>query len=766
MSSAAPDSPLVATSGSAHAARRFRIGGRVQGVGFRPFVYRLAHLYELAGWVRNHGGEVDILAEGPVERLRAFGDALLSRAPPAAAPRLLDVQAARAESSHGFRILASTRGDSTIHVPADLFTCDDCLAELRDPRARRHRYPFINCTQCGPRYTLIRKMPYDRANTTLDGFPLCRDCAAEYADPLDRRFHAEPLACAACGPTLYWHDARHAIGGNAPALAAALAALNDGKIIAVRGVGGYHLLCDARNEQAVVRLRARKGRPAKPLAIMVPWRGRDGLDYARLLAHLSPLEAAALSNAVRPIVLTARIPHAPAAPSIAPDLREIGLMLPYSPLHHLLLEDFGAALVATSGNSSGEPILTEPAAVEMRLADVADGFLHHDRPIARPADDPVVRVVAGAVRSVRLGRGTAPLELQLARRVARPILAVGAYLKTTVGLAWDDRAVVSPHIGELASPRGREVFAQVAHDLQQLYGIRAQCVAHDAHPGFPNTRWARDSRLPTHAVWHHHAHAAAVAGEFPSDDALLCFTWDGMGLGPDSTLWGGEALLGAPGAWSRVASFRPFRVPGGERAARQPWRSALALCWECGQSWPAGEPRADPLLRAAWEGGLNTPSTTSVGRLFDAAGALLGVCLDASYEGQAPMHLEALCRHTAPPIALPLARDAGGMWRSDWAPLLPALLDTHVDPAQRAAMFHSSLAHAVCDQALAVRGDSGVARVGLSGGVFQNRTLTEQARDLLAAAGFEVLIPQRLPINDAAISFGQLIETIGAQTIQ
>jgi hydrogenase maturation protein HypF len=765
MNSAVHDNPPAASSAPAHEAQRWRIGGRVQGVGFRPFVYRLAHHYVLTGWVRNHGGEVEILAEGPAERLRAFGDALLSRAPPAAAPRLLDARSACSESSDGFRILASTSGHSNIHVPADLFTCDDCLTELRDPQARRYRYPFINCTQCGPRYTLIRKMPYDRANTTLDRFALCHDCAAEYADPLDRRFHAEPLACAACGPTLYWHDGRHAIVGNAPALAAALAGLNDGQIIAVRGVGGYHLLCDARNENAVAQLRQRKGRPEKPLAIMVPWRGRDGLDYARALAQLLPLEAAALCGAVRPIVLTVRSPQAPLAPSIAPNLREIGLMLPYSPLHHLLLDDFGAALVATSGNLSGEPVLTEPVDVEARLADVADGFLHHDRPITRPADDPVVRVVAGAVRSVRLGRGSAPLELELPQRVEKPILAVGAYLKTTVALAWDDRAVVSPHIGELSSPRGREVFAQVTHDLQQLYGVRAQCIAHDAHPGFPNTRWARDSGLPTRAVWHHHAHAAAVAGEYPNDAPLLCFTWDGMGLGPDATLWGGEALLGATGAWTRVASLRPFRLPGGERAARQPWRSALALCWESGQAWPAGEFLGGPLLRAAWEGGVNAPSTTSVGRLFDAAAALLGVCLQASYEGQAPMLLEALCHHAVPPITLPLVRDAGGIWRSDWAPLLPALLNTRVEPAARAAMFHASLAHTVREQALAVRGHTGVARVGLTGGVFQNRTLCELAQSLLEAAGFEVLIPQRLPVNDAAISFGQLIEAAAVQAM-
>ena len=396
--------------------------------------------------------------------------------------------------------------------------------------------------------------------------------------------------------------------------------------------------------------------------------------------------------------------------------------------------------------------------MEDRLGQVADGYLHHDRSIARPADDPVVRVVADAVRPVRLGRGTAPREFDLPQRMRVPTLAVGAYMKATVALAWDNRAVVSPHIGDLASPRARAVFCQVVSDLQELYGVRAQCVAHDAHPDFPNTRWAHESGLPTQQIWHHYAHAAAVAGEYPGEEPLLCFTWDGVGLGPDKTLWGGEGILGRPGAWSRVASFRPFRLPGGERAARDPWRSALALCWESGQAWPEGESLGGPLLRAAFEGDINAPPTTAVGRLFDAAAALVGVCRHASYEGEAPMSLEALCEEPAHPLPMPLARDALGVWRSDWAPLVRAMLDENCDAAARAAVFHASLAHSLCQQALAVRSDSGVRRVGLSGGVFQNRVLTERAQALLMAEGFEVLIPERLPVNDAGISYGQLIE--------
>jgi hydrogenase maturation protein HypF len=740
-------------------AQRWRIGGHVQGVGFRPYVYRLAHQHGLAGWVRNDGGLVEIHAQGPADQLQTFGAALLQETPASASARLIEVRPAAAESRDDFRILDSTSSAETqVHVPVDLANCDECLAELRDPCSRRHRHPFINCTQCGPRYTLIRQMPYDRINTTLQGFALCAACAQEYADPCDRRFHAQPLACPACGPELRWGDRRGIRPGNEAALAAALAALRAGLIVAVRGVGGYHLLCDAASDEAVARLRLRKGRPLKPLAVMVPLRGEDGLDAARALAMISPQEKTALRSAVRPIVLVQRRAEAPLAAGIAPGLRALGLMLPYSPLHHLLTQEFAAALVATSGNLSGEPVLTAPDDAEARLRGVADGDLHHNRDIARHADDPVIRVTGGRARPLRLGRGNTPLEMDLAAESAAPTLAVGAYMKNTVALAWGRRAVVSAHIGDLDSPRGRDVFGEVAEGLQQLYGVRAERIVHDAHRGFPNSRWAVDRKLPTLAVWHHHAHAAAVAGEFPGDGPLLCFTWDGLGLGPDQTLWGGEALLGGPGDWRRVASFRPFRLPGGERAAREPWRSALALCWETGTPWPAGELLADPLLRKAFDAGLNAPATSSVGRLFDAAAAQLGTCAYASFDGEAPMRLEALCERRPEPLTLPLQRDAEDLWRSDWAPLVPAMLDEREPRGTRAALFHATLAAALCAQAQAIRQQHAVQRVGLCGGVFQNRVLTDHARTLLRDAGFEVLIPRRLPVNDAAISFGQLIE--------
>lgn len=741
-------------------ARRWTVEGRVQGVGFRPFVYRLAHAHGLDGWVQNSGGVVHIHGEGSARALAGFEQDLIARAPPLARPRLAAAQPAACEdAAAGFRIIGSAaEASARIHVPPDQFACDDCLAEMRDPQARRHRYPFINCTQCGPRYTIIRAMPYDRPNTTMADFPLCADCAREYGDPLDRRFHAQPLACPVCGPRLRWRRGEERRVGNEPALAAATEALRRGAIVAVRGIGGYHLMCDATSESSVSALRARKRRPAKPLALMVPLAGADGLEAARRLVTLAPEQAAALQHPMRPIVLAPRRADAPVAHAVAPGLDEFGLMLPYSPLHHLLLEAHGAPLVATSGNISGEPVLTEPEEAEARLGGIADAFLHHDRPIQRPADDPVLQLNAGRMRPLRLGRGNGPLELELPRAVARPTLALGAFLKNTVALAWGRRAVVSPHIGDLHSLRSRAVLHQVAGELQQLYGVRAEALVHDAHPDFPNSRWALRSGLPARAVLHHHAHASALAADVAGDAPLLCFTWDGIGLGDDGTLWGGEAFHGRPGAWRRVASFRSFRLPGGERAVHEPWRTAYALCHGAGRPCPRGG--VTKAIGHMLERGLASPRTSAVGRLFDGAAALCGLVTRASYEGEGPMRLEALCAGaaTARTPVLALARDSDGIWRSDWAPLVGLMLDTHPPLAERAMAFHAALARALVAQAEAVRRELPFTRVGLTGGVFQNRVLTRLACEGLARAGFEPCLPERLPANDAGISYGQLVE--------
>ena len=749
---------------STPAARRWLIAGRVQGVGFRPFVYRLAEEHRLTGWVQNRLGEVEVLAQGAPAALEAFAQALLERAPPLARPRIITTESATPELCSDFRIRESTsEADAQVHVPPDYSACDDCLRELTDPLDRRYRYPFINCTQCGPRYTLIERLPYDRPNTTMRAFPLCPACEREYRDPRDRRFHAEPIACPVCGPRLQFHSADDdVIDDPAAALQAAGTALRAGMVVAVKGIGGYHLLCDAGNDTAVNRLRLLKPRPHKPLAVMFPVRGDDGLDALRAVTALTPAQTRALTEPARPIVMVAKPRDAALSAALAPGLTELGVFLPYSPLHHLLLADVGVPLVATSANISGEPVLTDNVEAERRLVRVADAFLHHDRPIARPADDSVMREIASRARPLRLGRGLAPLELPLPGRLATPLLAVGGHLKNSVALAWQGRVVLSPHIGELDAPRSLAVFEQVINTLQELYGVRAARIVCDAHPGYSSNRWARRAGLPVQPVFHHHAHASALAGEHPQVHRWLVFAWDGIGLGADGTLWGGEALLGRPGDWQRAASFRPFRLPGGDQGGREPWRAALALCWEANLDWPEC-PVATDVVRVAWTRRVNAPETTAVGRLFDAAAALTGLCAHASFEGQGPMWLEAAAATDSGALQLPLVPDASGLWRSDWAPLLPVLRDPQYSVAVRAALFHATLARAALDQALRLRDQHGEFTVGLAGGVFQNRLLSEQLHALLTAHGFEVRLAEHVPGNDAGLAFGQVIEALATQ---
>ncbi|MEJ2630062.1 MAG: carbamoyltransferase HypF [Acidihalobacter sp.] len=749
------------------AAVRLLVGGRVQGVGFRPFVYRLAHRHGLNGFVRNGSGVVEIEASGPNEALETFTAAVIAEAPAIARPQLLEhtTRPVGVDDAQNFRILPSSAGDAPRnHVPPDYFTCPDCLAELADPANRRFRYPFINCTQCGPRYTLIRTLPYDRPNTTMGDFPLCPDCLAEYENPLDRRFHAEPVACPVCGPRLGFVAAGRRVDGNDAALAAAVSALRHGAIVAVKGVGGYHLLCDARNEDSVRRLRARKPRPHKPLAVLFAEDMRD----LRAAADPAPAHEEHLRSPERPIVLVPLREGHGLAPSVAPGLAEIGALLPYSPLHHLLCADFGAPLIATSANPSGEPVLTDTAEAEARLTDVADAWLHHDRRIERPADDSVLRVITGRARSLRLGRGLAPLELDLPQRLERPVLAVGGHMKNTVALAWENRVVVSPHLGELDSPRSRDLFTRTIDDLQRLYGVTAEILVCDAHPDYAGSRWAAEQGLPLRRVWHHHAHASAVAGEFPGPEHWLAFAWDGVGLGPDGTLWGGETLCGAPGRWQRVGRLRPFRLPGGNRAGREPWRSAAALCWEAGLEWPWKDDEIAPdvasLTRQAWEADLNCHTSTAAGRVFDAVAALLGLARQSSFEGQGPMYLEALADDApADALELPLAYDEDGLWTTDWAPLLEMLRDAHHCPARRAACVHESLALAMLWQARALRERYVIEAIALCGGVFQNRRLAERTLELLTADGFAVHLGEKIPSNDAGLSFGQVIEHLATR---
>ncbi len=738
-------------------AREFVVGGRVQGVGYRPFVYRLAHDLELTGSVRNGAGRVFLHAEGPVHRLDALGAGLVDRAPPLARPVLEGARVVELTGVQTFTILPSESvGTPEIHVPPDLFTCDDCLAELRDPGERRHDYPFINCTQCGPRYTLITAMPYDRPNTSMAGFPLCEACRREYESPLDRRFHAQPLACPECGPRLRFvgHDG---LPSERDALTEAVEQLAAGAVLAVKGVGGYHLVCDAANDTAVRALRERKRRPHKPLAVMFPETGADGLEALR--RELAPGAAAsrALRDPARPIVLVPRRPDCRLSQALAPGLRELGAFLPYSPLHHLLLGRLGRPVVATSGNLSGEPVITDDVQATERLGQVADAFLHHARPRVRPADDPVMVIQRDRARPLRLGRGTAPTELALPTRLPRPLLATGGHMKNTIALGWEERAVVSPHIGDLDAPRSRDVFEQVVADLQSLYGVAATGLVVDRHPGYAGHRWARRQDLPVIEVQHHAAHASGLAGEHPDIGNWLVFTWDGVGLGTDDSLWGGEALAGGPGHWQRVASFRPFTLTGGDRAGREPWRSAAALTWALEHDWNPVSVEA-ALARQAWRRDTHCHRTTAVGRLFDAAACLVLGREQASFEGQGPMELEHVADPSSKGLALPLDRDEQGLWRSDWAPLLEPLLDARRSAAERAGLFHATLARALVAQVRTIMASRPVDAVGLTGGVFQNRLLTGLVCEQLGAINVSVRLHRAVPANDGGLAYGQLVE--------
>ena len=742
---------------SAISARKILLSGHVQGVGFRPFIYRLAVEHKLAGWVRNCVGIVEVHVQGQTQNLDKFVSDIFDKKPPLADPKLESNNHTDVGEFENFSILQSlNQGEAHISVPADLFLCDDCLSEMNNPSDRRYKYPFINCTQCGPRYTLIRSLPYDRSNTTMADFKLCPLCLGEYEDPANRRFHAEPVACPTCGPSLSFYSDAVVINDNETALNNAIEALHHGKVVAVKGIGGYHLMCDAASAEAVTRLRNNKPRPHKPLAVMFPAPADNAFKVVEASVTLSSNDKNFLLQPARPILLASKSETIDLCEQIAPGLSEVGVMLPYSPLHHLLLNVFDGPLVATSANISGEPVLIHNDEVEKRLGHVADVFLHHNRPIERPADDPVYRTIAGKPRPIRTGRGYAPIELTLPFELEQPVLAVGAHMKNVITLAWNNRAIISPHIGEMDSARSLEVFKNTIKDLQNLYEVKAEIVVCDAHPGYTTTRWANQQHLPLQSVYHHHAHASAAYYECDTDEKVIIFTWDGVGYGEDGTLWGGETFLGKPGQWQRVASMRSFNLPGGDKAGRQPWRSAAALCWEIGQAYDE-IPEKDPLLQQAWQRKINTPQTTSVGRMFDAAAALTGVCTMASYEGQGPMELEALCEPSCNHIELELTNE-NNLLITNWAPLVHAMLDATLSISQRSSLFHASMAHAMLQQARVLRDKYNVNTIGLSGGVFQNKMLTEQAIALLSDDGFKICFPELIPVNDAGISFGQIIE--------
>ncbi len=760
------------------ARQRVQVTGVVQGVGFRPFVVRLATELELCGFVGNGAAGVFIEVQGPAGQLSAFVGRLRDEAPPLAAIEQIEVAevealAQPAGEGAAFHIVGSERADgpSTL-IPPDVATCDECMAEVFDPGDRRHRYPFTNCTNCGPRFTIIRSLPYDRVATSMAGFAMCEACAAEYEDPLDRRFHAQPIACPDCGPQLsLLHEGRR-LRGTDPVLAAVQAALLAGEIVALKGLGGYHLACDARSDAAVARLRRRKAREAKPLALLVP-----DLQTAARLAELDEAEREALRSPARPIVLCHRREGAPASALVAPGNPLVGLMLPYTPLHHLLFTPVPGsaapvpeALVLTSGNLSDERICFEDVDALERLSSLADAFCTHDRPIEVPCDDSVVRVVDGALLPVRRSRGYAPLPVRLPVEVT-PTIGWGGELKTTFCLAAGSHAWVSQHIGDLGGYETEQALLDQAAAFCRIYGVEPERNAVDRHPGYRSHRLSLEGAWPGRTeVQHHHAHIASVMVENGLDGSspVIGIAFDGTGYGRDAQgatqIWGGEVLVADYAGFERVGHLAPLPLPGGDTAVRNPCRIAVAYLLACGiepgASSAAAACEEDELriLHQQLARGVGCVPTTSMGRLFDATSSLLGIRHRVSYEAQAALELEAAAGRGHP--RLPLRLELGDSGVLDPAPLLGDLVEGLAaggSPEDLACSFHHAVADAIVASAERAASTQGRLPVALSGGVFQNALLSRLARRRLEDSGFEVLTHLAVPPNDGGLSLGQAV---------
>jgi hydrogenase maturation protein HypF len=740
------------------ARRLVRVTGTVQGVGFRPHVFRLATEHGLRGAVWNEPGRVVIDVEGEPEALDAFLLRLTREPPPAARFEAIDAESAAPAGYRAFEIRPSSGTEAASpRVPPDLATCAACLREIEDPGDRRAGYPFLNCTDCGPRFTIVREVPYDRARTTMAGFGMCADCAAEYHDPASRRFHAQPTACPACGPHL-WAGAPGGawLAGGSDAVELAARALAEGRVVALKGLGGFHLACAAGDERAVARLRERKRRPDKPFAVMFP-----DLPSVEDEVVLEGEARDLLLGQRRPIVLLRRRPGArgQVAASVAPRLQELGVMLPYTPLHHLLLRRVAAPLVMTSGNVSEEPIAASNEEALSRLSPLADLLLLHDREIHTRCDDSVVRPLLGRTRVLRRARGDVPEAILLPDPdLDIPDLwAVGADLKNAPALVVGGAIVLGPHIGDLETLEARLFHAEVHEKLVRMLRARPAAVAHDLHPAYHGTSLARASGLPAVAVQHHHAHIASCLVDNERSDRVIGVAWDGTGFGPDGTVWGGELLVADLAGYERVGHLRPVPLPGGDQAARQGWRMAIAHLRAAGLDTGRVARPERRAIEAMIAAGVHTPLTSSAGRLFDAVASLVGLRHENSYEGQAAMELEAASGLDGDAYSLPVVRrDAA--WELDAGPLVREIvadLGCGVETAAIGGRFHAALALAIERACAAVRDETGLQTVALSGGCFQNALLTRLAARHLTASGFEVLLHARVPPSDGGIAVGQ-----------
>jgi len=735
--------------------RRFRVSGIVQGVGFRPFVHGLASAARLTGFVGNDTDGVFIELEGDEALLDQFVADLQQLSPTAARIQRIEARDTIPTGSTSFRIVASHHATTgTALVSPDLRTCDDCLAELRDPTDRRHGYPFTNCTNCGPRFTITEQTPYDRPNTTMAPFEMCDACLAEYRDPANRRFHAQPNACAVCGPVISSlpptqdpiRDARRRIAAD--------------EVVAIKGLGGFHLACNAISDRAVGLLRVRKGRVDKPFAVMVP-----DLETASTIAHIDDDESRLLTSRERPIVLLGRRADAAVSDLVAPGNRHLGVMLPYTPLHDLLLES-SDVWVMTSGNRYEEPIITGNAAARDRLSGLADAFIMHDRDIHVPCDDSVVRILDGAEYPIRRSRGYAPFPVPLPFDVA-PILATGGELKATFCLAAGRDGFMSQHIGDMENVETLDAFTHAVDHFIDLFRIEPEVIAADLHPGYLSTKWADRSSLRVIKVQHHHAHIASVMAEHGRREQVIGFAFDGTGYGTDGTVWGGEVLVADYEGFERAGHLQSVLLPGGDAAVRHPGKMALSHLAGAGITWSEDLPPVTSLsatertlLVKQLERHINTVPTTSMGRLFDAVSALAGVRQTATYEAQAAIELEAMVDLTEGCSYEFGLLDGDGPVVIDPGPVLAAVVDDVRDQVTRgviAARFHTAVTAMIVEVAERIRTRTGITTVGLSGGVFQNVTLTQAANDALRRKGFAVLTHRLVPPNDGGLALGQAV---------
>ena len=793
------------------------VRGVIQGVGFRPFVYRLARAQGLAGWVVNQADTVQIEVQGAPAALTAFVEELHHSSPPQARVDRVEVREIACQATDGepFEILASTdQASPQPTIPADLATCAECLTEIRTRTERRHGYPFTNCTNCGPRWSIIRALPYDRPRTAMAGFPMCPDCQAEYCNPADRRFHAQPIACPVCGPALQLIDATGREVGGEDALAKAVEAIRSGQIVAMKGLGGFQLLVDATQEAAVVRLRQRKRRPDKPLAVMIPT-----VEDVQRYCWVSEEEIRVLGSPQAPIVLLSRKRQTEGveiADSVAPGNPYLGVMLPYSPLHHLLMDAVDRPIVCTSGNVSEEPMAIDTEDALERLGSIADVFLNHNRPIVRPVDDSVAQIGTDGVQLLRRARGYAPVAITLqtagskgergalapclrspapslkpppsltpdafskhpyqqpahAGRSPSTILAVGGHLKNTVAVALGPQVVVGPHVGDLDNVLSVEVHRRAVDDLVEFFEVSPDIVACDLHPDYASTRTAETLaaryQVPLVRVQHHHAHVAACMAEHGIDGSVLGLAWDGTGYGTDGTVWGGEMLVCEGAEFTRFGHLRTFMLPGGDRAIREPRRSALGLLFEMDPELAAREtaswfrPDEQKTLLAVLQRGVHSPRTSSMGRLFDGVAALCGWPATISFEGQAAMSLQFAADETEEE-AYPLPLVSGAPVVADWAPLVRAVLADRAAgvPVERiSARFHRGLAAMAVNMA----SRAGLREVALSGGCFHNVLLTERVGRALRKAGFTVYAHHQVPAGDGGIALGQV--SVAAQRLR